>query len=100
MEQSGYSRHMQSSLTKGLAVHEDAEEFDPTGNPAPYLLLDCTTYLLYFDTGIVYLTCYVYLSWGCLFTFCSLKGAACTCGAWKLRHPWSLTTANRYKAVM
>jgi hypothetical protein len=42
MEQAGYSRHMQSSLTKGLAVHEDAEEFDPTGNPL------LTRYRLYY----------------------------------------------------
>jgi hypothetical protein len=45
MEQAGYSRHMQSSLTKGLAVHEDAEEFDPTGIAfLAHLLL----YLCYF----------------------------------------------------
>jgi len=31
MQQAGYSQHMHSSLTKGLAVREDVQEFDTTG---------------------------------------------------------------------
>jgi len=31
MRAAGYSQHMQSSLTKGLLVRDDVEQFDPTG---------------------------------------------------------------------